>query len=214
MKSKPALILDKNQNEIRTLWIQHLETRSQADTDPKITGRAAVYGEFQLLIDMWGDHFYERIQKGALTETLAGDHDIFALKNHNWNEILGRTGTNLTLSDQENGLYFELVPNHSTLGRDILEDVRSGLIQGCSIGFRIVDQEWEERKGEWFRTITGLELREITLTPIPAYTSTSAEVRSLTLDQAKVDSTQIDLEQEERSFILAEAERIQRILQK
>jgi uncharacterized protein len=214
MKSKPALILDKNQNEIRTLCIQHLETRSQADTDPKITGRAAVYGEFQLLMDMWGDHFYERIQQGALTETLAGDHDIFALKNHNWNEILGRTGTNLTLSDQENGLYFELVPNQSTLGRDILEDVRSGLIQGCSIGFRIVDQEWEEQKGAWFRTITELELREITLTPIPAYTSTSAEVRSLTPDLGKVDPTQIDPEQEERAFILAEAERIQRILQK
>jgi uncharacterized protein len=214
MKSKPALILDKNQNEIRTLWIQHLETRSQANTDPKITGRAAVYGEFQLLMDMWGDHFYECIQKGALTETLAADHDIFALKNHNWNEILGRTGTNLTLSDQENGLYFELVPNQSTLGKDILEDVRSGLIQGCSIGFRIVDQEWEERKGAWFRTIIELELREITLTPIPAYTSTSAEVRSLTPDQVKVDPTQIDPEQEERSFILAEAERIQRTLQK
>jgi uncharacterized protein len=214
MKSQPALILDKNQNEIRTLWIQHLETRSQADTNPKITGRAAVYGEFHLLMDMWGDHFYERIQQGALTETLAGDHDIFALKNHNWNEILGRTGTNLALSDQENGLYFELVPNQSTLGRDILEDVRSGLIQGCSIGFRIVDQEWEERKGGWFRTINRLELREITLTPIPAYTSTSAEVRSLTPDQVKVDPTQIDPEQEERSFMLVEAERIQRTLQK
>ncbi len=191
--------------------INQLETRAEGETGTKIVGYAAVYDQFVQLMDWWGETFHERIQKGAIRDSLAAGHDIFALKNHDWNAILGRTGANLTLEDRENGLYFELKPNNSTLGRDILEDVRSGLIKGCSIGFRILDEEWEERDGEWFRTIKKLELREITLTPIPAYVSTSAEVRSLTPDLAKKppETAQNDLaEQQERQAILDEAERI------
>jgi HK97 family phage prohead protease len=217
MSQKPTMPMDKNQNEVRTLLISGMETRAQGDAGTKITGLAAVYDEFTPLTDWWGDTFYERIEKGALKDTLADGHDIFALKNHNWNDVLGRTGANLVLENRDDGLYFELTPNNSTLGRDMLEDVRSGLIKGCSIGFRIVDQYWEERDGDWFRTITKLELREITLTPIPAYTSTTAEVRSLTPDMVRNTSNmpqnQPNGEQEERNAILAEAERIQKLLQ-
>ncbi|MBN2909149.1 HK97 family phage prohead protease [Polycladomyces sp. WAk] len=217
MSQKPTPVVDKNQNEIRTLLIQSIETRSVGESGTKITGLAAVYDEFTPLVDWWGDTFYERIQKGAMKDTLADGHDIFALKNHDWSAILGRTGANLTLSDTENGLFFELTPNNSTLGRDILEDVRSGLIRGCSIGFRILDQYWEERDGDWFRTITKLELREITLTPIPAYTSTSAEVRSLTPDTVKKGGEMPEIsasEQEERQKILLEANRVYEFLKK
>ncbi|AFH62258.1 HK97 family phage prohead protease [Paenibacillus caseinilyticus] len=184
MNQKPTLTSDPNQNEVRTLRLTKLETRAlgdEASTGTKITGYAAVYEEFTELRDWWGDRFYERIAKGAFDDTLADGHDIFALKNHDWNLILGRSGANLTLESHENGLYFELLPNNSSLGQDMKEDVRSGLIKGCSFGFRIVDQEWEQRDDDWFRTIKKVELQEITLTPIPAYSSTTAEVRSLNL---------------------------------
>lgn len=206
---------DENQNEVRTLLINSIETRAISETSTKIEGLAAVYEEFTELRDWWGDVFYERIQKGAMTDTINAGHDIFALKNHNWSDILGRTGANLTISDRSDGLFFELKPNNSTLGRDILEDVRSGLIKGCSIGFRIVDQYWEERDGDWFRTITKLDLREITLTPIPAYTSTTAEIRSLTPNITKKVSNNINnTEQEERNEILLDINRVERLLQR
>lgn len=215
-KTQPQPIQDKNQNEIRTLLISSIDTRA-IGTGNAIEGIAAVYDEFTQLYDWWGDTFYERIQKGALKDTLADGHDIFALKNHNWSDILGRTGANLTLSEQEKGLFFELKPNNSTLGRDILEDVRSGLIKGCSIGFRILDQYWEERDGDWFRTITKIELHEITLTPIPAYTSTTAEVRSLapaTANQKETNKIEIPkVESTEREQILLKCSRIDRMLE-
>jgi len=208
MNPKPTP--DPNQNEVRTLLIRNIDTRSAGESGAKIDGFAAVYDEYTEIMDWWGDSFQERIQRGALTDTLGDGHDIFALKNHNWNEVLGRTGANLVLTDRENGLFFDLTPNQSTLGRDIVEDVRSGLIKGCSIGFRILEQLWEERDDTWFRTITKIELREITLTPIPAYTSTTAEVRSLTppagCGRSQAPSPSAELQ--ERQAILEEANKI------
>lgn len=206
------MMANPNQNEVRTLSILQIDTRAQgSDKEPEITGRAAVYDAFTPLRDLWGDTFHERIQKGALTKTLNDGHDIFALHNHNWNEVLGRTAANLTLTDGEEGLDFELKPNNTTAGRDALENVRSGLISGCSIGFRIVDQDWEERDGVFFRTINEMELLEITLTPIPAYTATRAEVRSLTPNM-KTRTQPVSADEEERQAILAGAERIHQLL--
>lgn len=210
MSQKPQTVLDQNNNEVRTIVVRDLEERSKGDGGNKITGFAAVYEEFTEIRDIWGDKFHERIAKNAFRDTLSDGHDIFALKNHNWNQVIGRTGANLILEDRESGLYFDLVPNQTSLGKDMLEDVRSGLIKGCSFGFRIVDQDWEERDGEWFRTINKAELSEITLTPIPAYSQTSAEVRSLAPNGSKNKGPNIDTEQEERNAILAEANRIQK----
>ncbi|SFT04150.1 HK97 family phage prohead protease [Marininema halotolerans] len=207
--SQPTM--ERSKGEVRTLPILELNTRTaEGSKKPKISGRAAVYDEFTEIQDYWGDTFHERIQKGAISESISKGHDIFALRNHNWSDVLGRTGANLTLSDKEEGLYFELAPNDSTLGRDTMEDIRSGLIKGCSIGFRIEDEEWEERDGAFFRTITEIELLEVTLTPIPAYTSTTAEVRSLTPDLVQSKIKQGSMEDEERQAILAEANRIQK----
>ncbi|MBN2910778.1 HK97 family phage prohead protease [Polycladomyces sp. WAk] len=206
-----------SQNEIRTLPIHGLETREQTEKSLKITGYAAVYDEFTEIRDWFGDVFYERIAKDAIKQSLESGRDIFALRNHSWDNVIGRTGQNLTLRSDEKGLFFELTPPNTTLGRDVIEEVRSGLINQCSIGFRIVDQDWEERDGRWFRTINELELYEITLTPIPAYTSTSAEVRSLTPDMVKKGEKTPEIsasEQEERQKILVEANRVYEFLKK
>ncbi|MHB9949491.1 peptidase [Clostridium botulinum] len=200
-----------NTHEVRTVNILNLETRSEGDNGNKIVGYAAVYDEFTRLTDRWGDYFYEKISRDAAKESLEDDHEIFALKNHNWDMVLGRTDANLTLKNDEKGIYFELTPNNSTLANDLKEDVKSGIIKQCSIGFRILDQEWEEKEGEYFRVIKQIELFEITLTPIPAYTNTTAEVRSLNSSQNqdeknKINTRTADLnEQEERSIILKEA---------
>lgn len=213
MSQNPAPALDPNQNEVRTVLLSGIETRAQGETGSKINGIAVVYDEFTKIRDFWGDEFYERIEKGALKDTLADGHDIFALKNHNWDAILGRTGANLTLSDESDGLHFELIPNNSTQGRDILEDVRSKLIKACSFGFRIIDQSWDFRENAYFRTIHKLELREITLTPIPAYASTTAEVRSLTPELIKKPEIPVlNAEQEERNALLADINRIEKLL--
>jgi uncharacterized protein len=200
--------LDKG-NEIRTVAINGLETRGNNPKTTTIIGYATVFDEFTLLQDSWGEKFYEQINRAAVINTLADDHEIFALKNHNWEKVIGRTGANLKLENHERGLYFELDVPNTTLGKDMIEEVRGGLITGCSIGFRVNDQNWEEKDGKWFRTITDLELREITFTPIPAYSQTSVEVRSLTQLYPSKPKMQINQDElNERQAIFDEANEI------
>lgn len=101
------------------------------------------------------------------------------LINHDWNKVVGRTGSNLTLEEDENGLRFELDIPNTTDGNDLLENVRNGLIQGCSFGFNIKNQttRWDD---DWtfYRDIDEVELFEVTATPIPAYADTEISARS------------------------------------
>lgn len=152
-----------------------MELRDSNLEERKIIGYAAVFGDsYTLLRDRWGEKFYEKVSRGAFLKTLADTtRDKFMLLNHDWNKVLGRTGSNLILTEDEKGLRFELTVPNTTEGNDLLENVRLGLIKGCSFGFNILkeDTRWDD---EWtfYRDITEVELFEVTATPLPAYENT------------------------------------------
>lgn len=172
--------------EKRTVSLQFrntdLETR-------KIEGYAAIFSdEYTKLKDRWGDCFYEKISPGAFLKTLnEKTRDKFMLINHDWNKVVGRTNSNLELEEDNKGLRFSLeVPNTSD-GNDLLENVRLGLVKGCSFGFNIVNQKtrWDD---DWnfYRDITEVDLFEITATPIPAYSDTEISCRSEELSNISI----------------------------
>ncbi|MDU7904651.1 MAG: HK97 family phage prohead protease, partial [Peptostreptococcaceae bacterium] len=72
-------------------------------------------------------------------------------------------------------------------GNDLLENVRLGLVKGCSFGFNIVNQKtrWDD---DWnfYRDITEVDLFEITATPIPAYSDTEISCRSEELSNISI----------------------------
>lgn len=166
--------------EQRTLSLQ---IRNSDIENRTISGYAAVFGEnYTQLCDRWGDVFFEKISPGAFTKTLSDENDKFMLINHDWNKVVGRTNSNLTLSQDTTGLAFTLEVPNTADGNDLLENVRLGLIKGCSFGFNIVNQEcnWDDDYN-FYRNITEVELLEITATPIPAYSDTTiAAARSKT----------------------------------
>lgn len=159
----------------------NLEIRSTNLEERKLEGYAAVFGEnYTLLRDKWGEKFYERIMSGAFKDTIKDRaDDIFMLINHDWNKVVGRSNSNLVLEEDEKGLRFELTIPNTTDGNDLLENVRNGLIRGCSFGFNIKDEvtRWDE-KWNFYRDITKVELFEVTATPIPAYADTEIAARS------------------------------------
>lgn len=165
--------------ETRTV---NLQIRSSDLEKREIEGYAAVFtDEYTHLYDRWGDKFYERIANGAFTKTLREKTDnIFMLINHDWNKVVGRRGSNLELFEDEYGLRFKLTVPNTTDGNDLLENVRSGLIRGCSFGFNITESDgrWDDSYTEFYRTIREVELFEITATPIPAYANTEISARS------------------------------------
>ncbi|MGV7699684.1 HK97 family phage prohead protease, partial [Mycobacterium kansasii] len=72
--------------------------------------------------------------------------NVVALFNHDQNQVLGRTGINLQLSVDDTGLKYTLTPPDTQLGRDLLENIRQGIISQSSFAFTIPDdtdaQKW------------------------------------------------------------------------
>lgn len=143
----------------------------------------------RLSVDLGG--FKERIRAGATTKTI-GEADIRCLMNHSPDILLGRSRpgnerNTLRLNEDTEGLEFEVaeLPD-SAQGRNVAESVERGDMDGCSFGFRTIQDAWEydteEAKAEDVEAIRELvEIRLFDVGPVtfPAYPETSAEVRSM-----------------------------------
>ena len=178
-----------------------LEIRSADIENRKLVGYAATFKEeYTKLSDRWGDTFYERVRPGAFKNSLK-TRDVFMLVNHDWNKVVGRTGSNLIVEEDDSGLRFELDIPNTTDGNDLLENVRNGLIQGCSFGFNIKNQttRWDDNYN-FYRDIDEVELFEVTATPIPAYADTTISARSqLSIRDIKPKSEpEVEKEQEQQ----------------
>ncbi len=154
-----------------------VRTEVRAKQSGRLEGHAALFEE--LSVDLGG--FREKIAPGAFADTIKGG-DIRALFNHDSNLILGRTtnGT-LKLEEDRKGLHFSLKPAATQAGHDAIELVRRGDVTGCSFGFVVLDEEWQNGSNGQpdIRTLRKVELHEIS--PVcswPAYEATAVAVRS------------------------------------
>lgn len=123
----------------------------------------------------FGDHGYadgmkERIDPGAFTMD-----DAMLLYQHDPMRVLGREGKNMELTEDKEGLRFEVELPDTSEARDIYSLVRAGIIDGVSVGMDGRETESEIKNG--MRVIRKTRLREISLTPNPVYKQTSVEAR-------------------------------------
>ncbi|KGT88301.1 peptidase [Erwinia typographi] len=177
--------MKNNDFEIRTA---SLNAESQ-----KLVGYAVRYNSLSEVI--WGE-FVEQFAPGAFTASLASGADCRALYEHDHMQLLGRTtsGT-LVLTEDNTGLRFELTPPDTQLGRDVLTLVERGDISGMSFAFRAISEEWNIEVAPCVRTVTAAELREITVTSMPAYTQSSVEIalRSLLAQHPSLSGLSLDM---------------------
>lgn len=127
-----------------------------------------------------GNSFRERISPGAFTGSLKRN-DIVALIGHDTGRVLGRTSSGtLTLRQDRIGLWFSLDVDATTpSGQEALGTVRRQDVKGCSFAGQFLAEEWEDGGDRLpLRTVTEIDLYEITLTAFPAYETTDASVRT------------------------------------
>ncbi|EYT95536.1 HK97 family phage prohead protease [Enterococcus mundtii] len=153
----------------------------------KLENEVEVIEGYALKFDRWSDTlgwyypFREKLEPGCLDE--ADTNNVVALFNHDQSQILGRTGANLELNIDNIGLKFRITPTNTTLSKDLIENIRSGVINQCSFAFTIPDQEgaesWRENKetGIYERLVHKIDhLYDVSVVTTPAYPDTEAVV--------------------------------------
>lgn len=165
--------------EIRTATAS-LKVETRDDDELRLVGHAAVFNS--LSEDLGG--FRERIEPGAFRSSLGGD--VRALFNHDTNFVLGRTtsGT-LSISEDERGLRVDISPPANGFMRDlVMAPIERGDINQMSFGFRVRaggSRFEEDDDGNVIRTLSDIELFEVSPVTFPAYPDTdiaSREYRS------------------------------------
>ena len=171
--------------------MKDIEMRSlQADVkneDPK-DNKLTVHGYIETgvpskLLDNGKIAWREIIQKGvfgkAINDSIAKGEDIDLLYNHDKTQILAsNVNDSFILEEDEVGLYFEAKISETTWGKDAYTLIRDGIISGLSFGMRVLDSYWSKGIDNVnIRTITAIELFEVSILKQPAYASTLVETR-------------------------------------
>ena len=156
-----------------------LRVETRADRPGKrIAGYAAVFNSATEIAGA----FREVIEPGAFKRAIEASQDTVALINHNPDRMLGRTrsGT-LELQEDARGLSFSIDPPDTQDARELLTLMERGDISGASFAFRVAPggERWDYRSKPPVRTLTDLDLLDVSVVVSPAYPDASAALRSL-----------------------------------
>ena len=165
-----------NNKEIRAL--SNYEIRENENDTVELEGYIA---KFNSMTELYKG-CYEKIERGAFKETLSDGHNVFLLYHHDFSKPLAstRNGT-LILTEDDIGLKFKATVNSKvSYGRDVVELVREGLIQGCSFGFNVLEDDYiyNEADDTITRTLIKVKLWEGSILCIPQYEDTEVTARA------------------------------------
>jgi HK97 family phage prohead protease len=175
--------------EIRTNNTK-FEVRSE-DDGMTFTGYASVFNSSSE--DLGG--FREFVAPGAFKRSLQSRNEIKLLWNHDTNEPLASVrGGSLELVEDRYGLKVKAKLPKTTRGRDVAELLRSKVIDSMSFGFNVIKDAWSENGS--VRTLESVRLHEVSIVTFPAYSSTTATVRSMqpTIDPDELANALLKLE--------------------
>lgn len=129
--------------------------------------------------------FIEILHRGCISQELIDSSNIVFLYNHDYNQVIARAnkgkGT-LNIDLRDDGVYFDLEVPNTTMGNDLLENIRLGNITQCSFGFRYANEEGaykdEKIDGVWYRDVYKIgELFDLSAVTYPAYDDTYVNAR-------------------------------------
>lgn len=152
--------------EVRT---NHIEMRAEGD-GRTFTGYAALFNEPSLPLP-----FTEYVRPGAFKRSLQSRNRMMLLWNHDTSNPLASTRNgSLQMTEDNRGLKVTATLPDTTLGRDIAELVRTGVVDSMSFGFSVKKDSWSQ-DGQT-RYLDDVTLYEVSLVSTPAYEATAGTV--------------------------------------
>jgi len=131
--------------------------------------------------------FIEYVKPGAFKRSLQSRNRMMLLWNHDTSNPLASTRNgSLQLTEDNIGLRVTATLPDTTLGRDITELVRTGVIDAMSFGFSVKRDSWS--KDGQTRYLEDVTLYEVSLVSTPAYTSTEGTVSVRSGDTISADA--------------------------
>jgi uncharacterized protein len=146
-----------------------------------ITGYAAVFyreGDPGTEYQLWDD-LVEHIMPGSFDRAISEKDDCRALANHDPNLLLGRASAGtLRLSIDSVGLKYEIDVPDTQAGRDTCVSLERGDLTGSSFTFLPDERVWREQGDMIICEVRSVQLFDVGPVTFPAYTATSAGLRS------------------------------------
>lgn len=171
-------------------------TASDEENKLIIEGVVNNVGEFSKVL---AGTFREKINAGVFTraiEKAKSEGDIFFLHQHDTKGLpLASVKSNtLELQETDGALKMRATLPNTTFNRDIYELVKSGVLNEFSFGFSNPTSKWNVgADGINERTITDLDLSEISIVRIGAYNDTTAFARAVEEFEATKNNNDIDI---------------------
>ena len=196
MKTKP----NKTGDEIerRFLRVSDIELRAaggDGEGMPTIIGYAAVFDKLSEDLGGW----WEKIAPGAFANSIKVD-DIRALVDHNSSMILGRNkAETLSLKEDDRGLFVEIIPPDTQVGRDIITSIDRGDVDSMSFSFKTINDGWEVIDEKDVRTLKEVKLFDTSPVTFPAYLDTEVGLRNLAIGSRSLEVHRETLEKEKPS---------------
>ena len=181
-RDKPAMGVERRINQVQ------FELRDFDETSDKMTfrGYASVFDKPSEPLP-----FTEFVRAGAFKRTLKSRNEVKLFMNHNPERLLGstRAGT-LKLTEDSVGLLAEAILPPTSDGKDLSILMQRGDVNSMSFGFTVPSggDRWIDDNT---RELNQVRLHEVSIvTGFPAYTDTTASVRSLDVlaTRARVDA--------------------------
>ena len=180
-------IEEENEGRAKGQALSKMETRinpaefevRETEDGMQFSGYAAVFES-----DSEPLPFIERIAPGAFKGSLRNRNDIKLLWDHDTASVLGstRAGT-LRVTEDARGLFVEAdLPNTST-GRDARELIGRGDVDSMSFGFTVARNGDEWSADGSVRTLTKINLHEVSIVAFPAYTATAGSTTVRGIDK-------------------------------
>lgn len=155
---KHALIEKRQYKEFDPSLVR-MSTKTEADGTGTIDGYASIFGNIDLCND--------RMRKGAFAKTLAEQLPKKAVKLMDSHQFYDGTGGVIGIvteaSEDDTGLKFNSRLSAVQRAQDVRTKVNEGILNSLSIGFDILNAQYETVNGIEVRTITEVKLYEISV---------------------------------------------------
>lgn len=152
--------------EVRT---NQIEMRAEGD-GRTFTGYAALFNQPSSPLP-----FIEYVRPGAFKRSLQSRNRMMLLWNHDTSNPLASTRNgSLQMVEDERGLKVTATLPDTTLGRDIAELIRTGVVDSMSFGFSVKKDSWSQ-DGQT-RYLEDVTLYETSIVSTPAYESTAGTI--------------------------------------